>query len=157
MIELNGAQEERAIRAYLCDGADVAVWLTGQFSGDQVTLVSGDTRVALTNMNSASGTLSLEGEAEVPFTTTLATGDAGLYRAEATFDGRDYTGGWIVLNDGYMVFTFYNGRLLLTELSGRTYTNGWTARLPCLKPARFPGSWELVNENRRKYERTPVH
>ncbi len=44
VIELNGAQEERAIRAYLCDGADVAVWLTGQFSGDQVTLVSGDTR-----------------------------------------------------------------------------------------------------------------
>jgi hypothetical protein len=100
VIELNGAQEERAVRAYLCDGADVAVWLTGQFSGDQVTLVSGDTRVALTNMNSASGTLSLEGEAEVPFTTTLATGDAGLYRAEATFDGLDYIGGWIVLNDG---------------------------------------------------------
>jgi hypothetical protein len=36
----------------------------------------------------------------MPFTTTLATGDAGLYRAEAIVEGRDYIGGWIVLNDG---------------------------------------------------------
>lgn len=100
VIELTGAEETRAVRAYLCDGADVAVWLTGQFSGDEVTLVSGDTRIELTSINSASGTLSLEGEAEVPFSTVLATGDAGLYRAEATFDGLDYLGGWIVLNDG---------------------------------------------------------
>jgi hypothetical protein len=100
LIELNGAEEERAVRAYLCNGADVAVWLTGQFSGDEVTLVSGDTRIALTNISSASGVISLEGEAEAPFSTTLATGNAGLYRAEATVEGLDYIGGWIVLNDG---------------------------------------------------------
>lgn len=100
VIELNGAAEERAVRAYLCDGADVAIWLTGQFSGNEGTLVSGDTRVAFTNLNSASGVVSIDGAAEVPFSTTLATTDAGLYRAEASFQNRDYIGGWIVLNDG---------------------------------------------------------
>jgi hypothetical protein len=70
MIELDGAEEERAIRAYVCDGADVSVWMTGQFSGDEVTLVSGDTRIVLTSINSVSGTVSLAGGAEVPFTAT---------------------------------------------------------------------------------------
>jgi hypothetical protein len=100
LVELNGAEEERAIRAYLCNGAEVSVWMTDQFSGDEVTLVSGDTRIVLTSINSASGVVSLAGGAEVPFTANLATGEAGLYRAEGTFEGQDYVGGWIVLNNG---------------------------------------------------------
>jgi hypothetical protein len=100
MIEGDGAEEERAIRAYLCDGADVSVWMTGQFSGDEVTLVSGDTRITLTSINSVTGTVSLAGGAEVPFSGERAMGEAGLYRAEGTFEGQDYVGGWIVLNNG---------------------------------------------------------
>jgi hypothetical protein len=100
MIELEGTEQERAIRAYVCDGADVSVWMTGQFSSDEVTLTSGDHRIMLTSINSASGVVSLAGGAEVPFTANLATGEAGLYRAEGTFEGQDYVGGWIVLGSG---------------------------------------------------------
>jgi hypothetical protein len=100
MIELEGAEQERAIRAYVCDGADVSIWMTGQFSGDEVTLASGDHRIVLTRLNSVSGTLSLAGGDEVPFTAERATGEAGLYRTETTFEGMDYIGGWIILNNG---------------------------------------------------------
>jgi hypothetical protein len=100
IIELEGTEQERAIRAYVCDGAEVSVWMTGQFSSDEVTLTSGDHRIVLTQLNSVSGTLSLAGGDEVPFTAERAAGEAGLYRAEATFEGINYVGGWIVLGSG---------------------------------------------------------
>jgi hypothetical protein len=100
MIESEGGGGERAVRAYLCDGADISIWMTGLISGDEGTLVSGDTRIALASVNSVSGTVSLDGGAEVSFTTDRAVGEAGLYRAEVSIGDRDYIGGWIVLSNG---------------------------------------------------------
>jgi hypothetical protein len=111
--------QQQAVMVYLCDGNELSVWLADEFTGQEVTLARGDISVTLTiTENEISGTVSMNGVlsqsltaarsttvslANVEpdrFTAERGTGDAGLYRAEGTFDGMDHVGGWIILNDG---------------------------------------------------------
>jgi hypothetical protein len=92
---------QKTVVVYLCDGEDVSAWLVGETAGESVVLEGGDMRVELTfNGNSVSGEVERADGAPQAFTASLATGEAGIYRAEETFDATDYVGGWIVLNDG---------------------------------------------------------
>ena len=92
--------DERAFIAYLCDGDTRSTWFIDAASGDVVTLASDDAEVELTfHPDHVDGELTLAGGAPRAFTAERATGDAGLYRAEATVDAADYVGGWIILND----------------------------------------------------------
>jgi hypothetical protein len=92
---------QRQVRVYLCDSDQVSVWLSGEMSGDAVTLAVEDSRVELvTTEDSVSGTVILAGGQPQPFTAVPAGGEAGLYRAEETFDEGHVVAGWIVLHDG---------------------------------------------------------
>lgn len=66
-----------------------------------MVLENGELRVTLSlGEDSVSGEVTRADRVPQPFTATLASGDAGLYRAEETFEGFDDISGWIVLNDG---------------------------------------------------------
>lgn len=94
----DGAQE---VAAYLCDGEDVVVWLTGELQDGQGTLADGDTRVQIDRTaGDVSGTATVDGGEPEPFTAVAAEGDAAFYQASAVVDGTGYRGRWIVLSDG---------------------------------------------------------
>lgn len=98
-----GASEEdpRTVAVYLCDGQTVSQWLIEEVTGQEATLVAGDASVDVTIAdNGVSGTVALGGGEPQPFTAELATGDAGVYRAEWYLGGVDYRVDWVVLNDG---------------------------------------------------------
>jgi hypothetical protein len=93
--------ERKALIVYLCDGADVSTWLFGEAIGGSTVLEAADARVELLlGHDGVVGVVEQAGVAPRSFVAELATGDAGLFRAVETIDGRDYVGGWIVLNDG---------------------------------------------------------
>ncbi|MFO7540182.1 MAG: hypothetical protein R6X32_19240 [Chloroflexota bacterium] len=95
------APDRKALIVYLCDGADFSTWLFGETTGDSAVLEGGDTSVALSlGEDSVTGEVVQAGAAPQPFVAELGTDDAGLFRGVETFDGQDYVGGWIVLNDG---------------------------------------------------------
>lgn len=93
--------ERQALIVYLCDGADVSTWLFGDATPGATVLEANGTRVELLlGHDDVSGVVEMAGEEPRSFRADLATGEAGLYRAVGTFDGDDYVGGWIVLDDG---------------------------------------------------------
>jgi hypothetical protein len=100
--EATGSDGARSVRGYVCN-REVGVWLDGEADGDTVTLASDDDVIrieATVGSDDAFGIARL-GEAEPqPFTVASATGNAGLYRAEAQVDGADRIAGWVVLEDG---------------------------------------------------------
>lgn len=92
---------ERPLAVYLCDGQTVSQWLSGEITGQEGTLVASDTSVDVTiDDGSVSGTVALGSGEPRPFTADLATGDAGLYRAEWNLADAGYLIDWIVLADG---------------------------------------------------------
>jgi hypothetical protein len=92
--------ERRAVIVYLCDGADVSTWFFGEAIGGSTVLEADGARVELLlGYDSVVGVVEQAGEAPRSFAAELAAGDAGLFRAVETIDGRDHVGGWIVLND----------------------------------------------------------
>lgn len=94
----DGAQE---VAAYLCNGDDVVVWLTGELQEGQGTLTDGDTRVEIESMaGDVSGTATVTGGEPEAFTAVAAEGDAAFYQASEVVDGTGYRGRWIVLPDG---------------------------------------------------------
>ncbi len=96
-----GGEGERALVAYLCDGETVSQWFVAERVEQEMTLTAGDTRVELAfSGDGVSGTVALAGQEPQAFEAAPATGDAGLYRAEESFDDVDHVGGWIVLPDG---------------------------------------------------------
>lgn len=97
-----GADASRSVRGYVCN-REVGVWLEGEVNGNKVTLSSDDDVIRIEGTIGADGVLGTArlGEAQPrPFTTAPASGDAGLYRAEAQVDGVDRTAGWVVLEGG---------------------------------------------------------
>ena len=101
VMHLTEGDEARAVSAYLCDGDTVSAWLFGRFDGDDVTLVGDGVTVDVTfDAGSAYGVVTLGDDDERLFVVQQATPDAGLFRADATIDGADYVGGWVVLADG---------------------------------------------------------
>lgn len=86
---------------YLCDGADVASWAFEEVDTQVVEVSVGDATVALTlGEDAIDGVVERAGVAPAAFVAEASADDAGLFRGVQTFDGEDYVGGWIVLNDG---------------------------------------------------------
>jgi hypothetical protein len=93
--------DRKALVVYLCDGADVSTWFFGEAIGDAVVLEGADIRVEMSlGEERLTGVVERAGVGPQGFVAEFAAGDAGLYRAVETFDGTDYIGGWVVLNDG---------------------------------------------------------
>lgn len=95
-------QENNGLVAYICDGQTISVWFRGERNGNEVdlTAANGAQLQASLESDAAAGTITLANGQSHSFTVSLASGEAGLYRAEEAFEGSDYVGGWIVLNDG---------------------------------------------------------
>ena len=93
------------VAGYVCDGAKVSVWLpAASVSGHAATLANrrgARAGTARWSGSAASGTVSIDGVAHA-FSATLATGDAGLYRAVHGTPGQAgaVEVGWVVLADG---------------------------------------------------------
>ena len=98
------------VLAYVCDGvpADpvgtlptIQTWFNAPSDGSTVDATQAGTRLQLrltgTDMT---GTLTLAGGRQLAVTGKAATGDAGLYRAEATGAGAKAVAGWILAADG---------------------------------------------------------
>ena len=84
-------EDEREVRAYLCDGREVTEWFTGTATGNELDLSSeGGARLEGNLTPEAStGTITLEdGERSFDFTAELATGVAGLYNVTISDEGR---------------------------------------------------------------------
>lgn len=95
------SEEPRALAVYLCDGQTVSQWLSAEITGQEATLVAGDTSVDVTiDDSSVSGMVALGDGEPRPFTADLASGNAGLYRAEWNLAGAGYQIDWVVLADG---------------------------------------------------------
>jgi hypothetical protein len=85
---------------YLCDG-EMAEHLTGEV-GTGTTMLEGevlDIELSIAD-GVVSGVVIQDDEEPRSFVANAATGDAGLYTAEFTFDGDEYRPYWIVLADG---------------------------------------------------------
>lgn len=101
VAEASAGEDTPALIAYLCDGEAVSQWFIEERVESEMTLTAGDTVIELTlDDGRISGTVALAGQGPQPFEAALAQGDAGLYRAEESFDGVNHVGGWIVLEDG---------------------------------------------------------
>jgi hypothetical protein len=96
--------------AYVCDGVPgdpvgtaptVQAWFNGQSDGTtvNVTQAAGQLQLKLTDTD-MSGTLTLADGRAMQVTGRTVTGDAGLYRAEATGSGAKAVAGWILAADG---------------------------------------------------------
>lgn len=95
------AGEPQEAKVYLCDGEEISERLNGEVGGETTTLEGEELGVELSLADDAvSGAVILNGEEPQPFTANEASGDAGVYAAEGTFDDTDYWGGWVVLPDG---------------------------------------------------------
>jgi hypothetical protein len=96
--------EPQPVTVYLCDGEEFSQWLTGEVDAEGRALLEEEmgakVALAIEDDGEASGLVQVPGREIESFTTTAATGEAGLYRAEETFDGEKRVAGWIVLNDG---------------------------------------------------------
>ena len=85
---------------YLCDG-EIAEHLTGEV-GARTNLLEGETRNVEFSIADGvvSGEVIQDGEEPRNFMANEATGDAGLYTAEFTYEGDEYRPYWVVLSDG---------------------------------------------------------
>lgn len=97
--------EEDDVTVYLCDGERVGVWLTGEVDDEGLAELGSFEEGAYVQLgvddDLVSGSVTVAGALGAHrFEATPANGDAGLYRAEETFEGEDYVGGWVVLEDG---------------------------------------------------------
>jgi hypothetical protein len=96
--------------AYVCDGVpgepvgtapSVQAWFNGQSDGTavNVTQAAGQLQLRLTDTD-MTGTLTLADGRVMQVSGRTVTGDAGLYRAEATGSGSKAVAGWILAPDG---------------------------------------------------------
>ena len=96
-----GEEAVRTVAVYLCDSQMVSQWINGEITGQEGTLVAGESSANVTlGDNGVSGTVALNGGEPRPFTAEPANADAGVYRAELSQGGVGYRLDWIVLNDG---------------------------------------------------------
>lgn len=95
-------QENNNIIAYVCDGQTISVWFRGERNENNLdlTATNGARLQASLEPETATGSVTLADGQTHSFTATLASGEAGLYRAEETIDGNNFVGGWILLSDG---------------------------------------------------------
>lgn len=95
-------QENNGIIAYVCDGQTISVWFRGEQNESTVdlTAANGSHLQASLESDAATGSITLTNGQTHTFSASLASDEAGLYRADETLAGSDYVGGWIILNDG---------------------------------------------------------
>lgn len=85
---------------YLCDG-EIAAHLTGDVGAGTNTFEGEVLDVEFSFADGVvSGAVIQDGEERREFVANEATGDAGLYTAEFTFEGDEYRPFWVVLPDG---------------------------------------------------------
>lgn len=88
--------------AYICDGETITQWYRGKLKADGTLETTSTTEAskinARINASGVTGKIELAGRT-LEFSATPATGNAGLYRSEDTFDNAKYLGGWAVLSD----------------------------------------------------------
>jgi len=85
-----GEGDERAVRAYLCDGQTVSDWFWGSVDANNDLSLSSDGGAQLEGRltsDGAAGTITDPGGNSVPFEAPLATGIAGLYDVNIASDG----------------------------------------------------------------------
>jgi hypothetical protein len=93
-----GSQEEREVRAYLCDGRQLNEWFSGSASGEELQLASenGVQLDATLASEGASGTLTLSDGESFEFLAAPATGVEGFYPVNVTsseVSGTSWRGG----------------------------------------------------------------
>jgi hypothetical protein len=93
-------EDEREVKAYLCDGGDVSEWFRGE-AGNTLDLTSENGAHLEGNVaaEAATGTITLSDGTSFSFTANQATGPAGLYNASispgGSVSGTSETGGRI--------------------------------------------------------------
>ena len=89
------------VLAYICDGEKIAQWFRGTLGeGGAIAIELGSNKLnARLNAGIVSGTVEVGGE-KLEFSATAATGNAGLFRTELSAGGSNYTGGWIIDQNG---------------------------------------------------------
>jgi hypothetical protein len=108
--------------AYACDGTETAIgideWFKGP-GGDSFTLssASGASLSAARAGDQLQGTLTLgDGRTFTFRAPAIVDANAGLFRADATFDGVAYVAGWIILPDGEQRGGLHGGQLAFTPI-----------------------------------------
>ncbi|MCQ4118074.1 hypothetical protein [Rhodococcus tibetensis] len=88
--------------AFLCDGHDMWMWMSGEMDGDRLALTApdGSTLTGTMSDGKVSGTVTGAGMTDKAFEAEPAAADEGLFRATTDHDGADYTLGWIMSSDG---------------------------------------------------------
>ncbi len=88
--EAEQGEDQRTVKAYLCDGYIIDEWFTDTVTGDSFDLTSdgGARLMGELSSDAASGTATLSNEASVSFEATPATGVAGLYNVSVYNDGQ---------------------------------------------------------------------
>lgn len=95
-------QQEREVRAYLCDAGDLMVWFRGMMSGNALNLTAANgTRLEATlTGGAATGTATLPDGRSLTLTAPAATGVSDLYTlrvgADGSFNGASERGGRVV-------------------------------------------------------------
>lgn len=87
--EAEGGEDEREVRAYLCDGNEINEWFTGTATENDLDLSSdGGSRLeGNLTPDTSTGQITLSDGRTFPFAAELATGVAGLYDVTVTDDG----------------------------------------------------------------------
>jgi hypothetical protein len=88
--------------AYVCDSETIAEWFRGEVQRGQLDLAStaGARLQGMLGPDGWRGSFTAASGAAQTFAAEPASGDAGLYRAEATLAEANYVGGWILLPGG---------------------------------------------------------
>ena len=118
---------DRRVLAYLCDGATLSTWFTGDADPDGTVSLTATNGARLSGRIEGSklvGTVTPAGEASAhAFSAQTVSAPAGLYRAKGEVGGQAAIGGWVVLADGRQT-----GRV--TTSSGFTSSDTDLARPP---------------------------
>jgi hypothetical protein len=99
--------------AYVCDGKKTEAWLKGNAADGKLDLrdAKGGDLAAKIDATTITGTVTADGKTW-RFTAPMTTKPAGLYRANATVQGRSSKVGWIVQPDGTQVGILNTGEVL---------------------------------------------
>lgn len=96
-------RSENKLIAYVCDGKEQVQWFRGAVGPNgalEVRTEAGWRLLGALSAEGVKGTVTFADGKTLEYSATPATGEAGLYRYEATVDGARYLGGWIIDQKG---------------------------------------------------------